>query len=349
MSEVTKEYYVPSEITPELMQGIVDESVPRAERIINYLTVNSDNVEKVTVNIFVQQDDAPSSFVGFGDRTPLSKGRKIDSYDAFPLHIKEGQTFKIGESGVIAQDVNGERRAAISGAKLASAVSQLEENRIRLITMVWMTVLATKQFSWREQRNPNQPSDKVLQMDYSDSFADLNASGVDLDNDNSKIFLEIDKAQEEYYDNTGFFADIAFVNSTTFNTLKGHPQVYPTIRPQATNEPDNSLSTLDEVLIGSLRFVCLRGKYVKPDGTLSAPLTDGVAMLTTSQNLSDGKGGVMRWEKAQNALNNNNADEPYYEAITTSNDPPAAMVKFYDNGVPVLAHSKGVAKWVMWT
>jgi hypothetical protein len=226
----------------------------------------------------------------------------------------------------------------------------LEEQRINTLAALWLTALNEKAFVWRDvPANSTKPAERVLEMDYGDAIADLTAPGVDLDDPTVNIFLEIDKMAEEYYDNTGFFPDIAFVSGMTLNVLKGNEDVSRQIRSQATNEEDKSIMARDEVVIGTIKFVAMRGKYTRPDGSQGGPVTNALAIVTSEgRMLEDGK-GIMRHEVASNILNNNDATQARFESFVVSVKPPSLALDVYDNGVPVIAHRKAVGHWLMWT
>lgn len=341
-----KKHYLTSEITPEMLTGMVNESVQRHSRMLDYVQVVPTDAEKIEVSVFVQQIDKPSPLVGFNDTTPLSKGQTREGFDAYPVHIKEGYPIDTTSPFLVRQGND----LGVSAEGLVVATDHLERNRLDTLRMIWLTVLSEKSLVWSSQRDPNAPSDIGIRLPYDDSFNDLTAlTGTDqLNNDASKIFELIDAAQEEYYEATGFFAELMFVNGTTFNVLKGHPQVAPTIRAQATDEPDRSVSTREEVEIGGLTVVALRGQYLKSDGTMGKPLANGLGVLATTRLLSDGFSAI-RWVKAANLLNDRNASAPRYGVTDVSKLPPKVVVDMYDNGIPVLPHRKALAHWIMWS
>jgi len=345
MALETREYYTTDELDSAMLSAMVDELEPRAYEILNYVQRIDNEGKKVTVKVRTYQAQDAAPLVGFADRTPLSKGFEADEFDAYPYHVKEGWEATV-ESPFLVR--NGEV-FAIDAAGVMAGMGFLEERRLELLAMLWHTALNEKQFTWRDQPDPNKPTKKIVSMDYSEEIYDLTAPGVDLDNDASKIFLEIDEMSEEYFEASGFFPDTAFVNGKSLNTLKGHPQIYKTIRPQATDEPDRSMSVRDSIEISGITFIALRGKYTSPTGTQVGPVDDGRAIVTsTSKRFEDGQ-GILRHECCRNILNNNDASQAYYSSYETSKRPPGIALDMYDNGVPVIAHRKGVAHWQMWT
>lgn len=338
-----KEFYLTEEIDAELLGGMIDESAPPLiDAFFSFLDVGTDNGDKIEVSVYERRIEHASPFVGFGDRTPLTQGVKRETYDAYPYHLKEGHRFNAKSKQIRREG----RDLGVTPEGLALATEQLEAGRLAAIRMAWLTVLSEQVFSWRETRDPDSPSEKSLTMDYSAEFGTLTAASPALNIDSTKIFTKIDEACDEYFTKTGMFPDVAFVDSADFNTLKGHPAVYSQIRAQTTDESDDSLSTRDAVQIGQLLFVALRGKYLKPDGTLGTPLGSGKAIVWSTQNLTDGR-SLLRHEKAANFLNNGNAAAPYYDAFD-SKDPAYVVVRYYDNFVPVIAHREGLCSWQMW-
>lgn len=346
MALETKEFYTIDELTPELLMAVVSELTPRASAILGYVDRNANDTDKIRMKVRIYQALETLPIVGFADRTPLGAGFEADEKDVSPYHLKKGWSQKAG-SPYLERAGNG---FAITAEGVAVGTGWLEEQRINTLAAMWLTALNEKSFVWRDVPvGSDKPAERVLEMDYSDAIVDLTAPSAALNLDATNIYLEIDKMMEEFYDNTGFFPDIAFVSGVTLNTIKGHADVAKAVRAQATNEPDLSVSTRDELVVGGLKFVAMRGKYTKPDGSQGGPVATARAIVTAEAvRMEDGR-GILRHECAANILNANNAERAYYGAFEVSQRPPEMALDVYDNGCPVIAHRKAVGHWQMWT
>lgn len=341
-----QQFYTTAEITPGLMLNVISETPPRAEAILNYLDRVANDTDKIRVRVRIYNNVETFPIVGFNDRTPLGQGIEADEFDANPYHFKKGWKADVN-SAYLVRVADG---FGLSGEGVVVGTVWLEEQRRNTLAALWLTALNEKAFVWKDvAAGSDAPAERVLEMDYGDAIVDLTAPATPLDNPASKLFSSIDKMTEEYYENCGFFPDIAFVSGPTFNILKDHPQAEKQVRAQATDEPDKSFTTRDECVIGTIKFVAMRGKYTKPDGSQSGPVALGRAIVTTEGKLLEDGGQVLRHECAANILNNFNAASAYYEAHQHSVKPPLVVLDAYDNGVPVIAHRKAVGHWQMWT
>lgn len=344
MALETRKFYTADELSAETLMAMVDELEPRAYAVLGLVSRIANETKKIEVTVRTYQAQSTAPLVGFADRTPLSKGFAADHFDVYPFHTKEG--WEADVNGNFLQR-NGES-FTISAEGVVAGMSYLEERRLELFASMWHTVLNEKIFTWRDQPDPDKPTTKLVSSDWSEEIWDLANPDTDLDDPNSLIFLEIDKMAEEYFEATGFFPDAALTNGNTFNTIKGHPSVQKMVFPQATNEPDRSATVRDEMIINNIRFIALRGKYTTPTGAQTGPVNDGRAIITSlSKRFEDGE-GILRHECAANLLNNNDSSQAYYSAFEVSKRPPSMALDMYDNGVPVIAHSKGVAHWQMY-
>lgn len=344
MALETREFYTTDELDFATLMGVVDELEPRAFAILGYVQRIANDTKKITVRVRTYQATSTSPIVGFADRTPLSKGFEADEFDAYPFHIKEGWEADV-ESKYLTR--NGES-FGITAEGVVAGVGFLEDRRLELLASMWHTALNEKVFTWRDQPDPTKPSKKIITMDLSGEIWDLTAPGTDLDDANAQVFVEVDKMSEEYFDRAGFFPDTAFVNGQALNTLKGNPQIYKMIRPQATNEPDKSDATRDMIMISGVNFIALRGKYTTTTGTKAGPVDDGRAIVTSLDKTFEDGAGILRHECASNLLNNMDANQAYYSSFEVSKRPPSVALDVYDNGVPIIAHRNGVAHWQMW-
>lgn len=345
MALETMKYYTADELTPATLMRMVDELTPRASAIVGMVPRYENDGKKITVTIHNYQATSTSPLVGFADRTPLSKGFEADEFDAYPYHTKEGWEADVTSNFL---EVSGDA-FRISAEGVVAGMTYLEQKRLELFSSMWHTVLNEKVFTWRDQPDPDKPTNKIVTADYSDYIWDLTAPSTDLDDPTARAFLEVDTMAEEYFAATGFMPDTVFVKGSTLNVLKANNYVFKTIHAQATNEPDRGVETRDGVEINGIKFVALRGQYTTPTGGQAGPVAEGLGIVTNmAVRFKDGR-GILRHESLRNLLNRNNASRAYYKSRLVSEDPPSISLDMYDNGIPVLAHSRGVAHWQMYT
>lgn len=345
MALETREFYTSDELDFATLMGVVDELEPRAFAILNYVSRIANDTDKITVKVRTYQATSTSPIVGFADRTPLSKGFEADEFDAYPFHIKEGWEADVGSKYLMRQG----ETFGITAEGVVAGVGFLEDRRLELLSSMWHTALNEKVFTWRDQPDPTKPTKKVLSMDFSGEIWDLTDPDTDLDDDDAKVFIEVDAMSEEFFETAGFFPDTAFVNGRSLNTLKGNAEIYKTIRPQATNEPDKSMDVRDAIMISGVNFIALRGKYTTSTGAKAGPVDDGRAIVTNLAKTFEDGYGILRHESAANILNDMDASRAYYSSFEVSKRPPSVALDVYDNGVPVIAHRHGVAHWQMWS
>lgn len=345
MALETMKYYTVDELTTETLMGMVDELKPRASAIVGMVPRYENDGKKITIRVHSYQATSTSPLVGFADRTPLSKGFEADEFDVYPFHTKEGWEADV-LSNFLEASGDGFR---ISAEGVVAGMTYLEQKRLELFSSMWHTALNEKIFTWRDQPDPDKPTNKIVSMDLSDYIWDLTAPSTELNDPTAKAFLAVDAMAEEYFAETGFMPDTVFVSGTTLNTLKANDYIFKTIHAQATDQPDRGVETRDRVEINGITFVALRGKYTTPTGGQAGPVDEGLGIVTNMAiRFKDGR-GILRHESLRNLLNRNNAARAYYKSRLVSEDPPSISLDMYDNGVPVVAHSRGVAHWQMYT
>jgi major capsid protein E len=333
-----KEYYLPEELTPELLTGLVDETEYRPRAILNFVDAVSHDGETIELNVLTQQVDRFSNIVGFADSSIKTEGVKTSKRFVDPFHVKNYHEFKSTDSK------NMQRAGAgwsLSSDGVRMSTEMQEDRRMNLMHWSVLAMINDKQFSYAD-------GDLLITVPYTDQIGDLTAPTVPLNNAAAEVFSEILSMKNEYLRTAGQIPTLIFMNAVTGGKFIEIPEVNGAFVAQQSSDPDKSNDMFESFFWNGITWVILHEEYPDLAGTLQAPIADH-RMIVTAANIldpdSDVAGQPFKVHRASNALNNGDSSRAFYDVFEVSKDPYALGHRMYDNWIPGVAKSNVVFHW----
>ena len=340
-------YLTPEEFDGELLGGILDETLPRHRRILDWVDVDADNDEEIEMEVLVQSADEAAPITGFGDRTPFTKGLEIETIKVEPYHIKIGYPFPLKSKHL---EKRANRTIAISEEGVRLGMANLEERRVKRHLAAVMAMLNTKAFTYTG-------NGLVISVPYDSWIGDLDAPAqvggvlenyVALNDEvDAKPASAIEIMRGQFESRTGQAPTLAWISPQTAATFKELPDVKKHLEKQSPSDPDDRSESYERFFYNGIWFEVLRHSY-KDGGVLKQPLPEGLAVVTVQSVDDRGGSNPIIMNKARNKLNNMDATTPTYEVFQTSKNPVSGGLGGYDNALPSPARENIIQHWQMY-
>lgn len=334
-----KEYYHPSELTPELLAGLVDETDYRPRAILQYLEPIAHDTEQIQMDILIQQVDRFANIVGFADSSIKTEGVKTQTKFVNPFHVKNYTGFKSTDSKGLTRTGDG---WMVSAAGVRQSTMTLEERRMNLLHWSVLAMVNDRQFSYQD-------GDVLLTVPFTSEIGQLTSPANPLNNASADIFEYILSMKNEYLLETSQKPNLVFMNALTGGKFIQIAEVNAAFTAQqGNNRADDADNMFDAFRWNGMTWVILHEEYPDLDGTLKSPIDDH-RMVVTVDNVVDPDpdvaGAPFKMHRAANNLNAEDSSRPYYDMFEVSNDPAEWGHRLYDNWIPGVAKRNTVMHW----
>lgn len=335
--QLLNEYLNPEDITPDMLDGAVDEITPKQRRIFDFVSPESHDTDKVEYDVVIEQFNQSANIVGFSDSSIMIQGLKTERRLVTPFHVKNAYPFSINDrDGIVRR--GGPDGFQIDLAGIAYATAYLEEARMNLMANALMSCVNDKQFTYIDGK-------LKITVPYTREILDLTTPSTKYNAGASFDLLdEWQKTKQEFYENSGLIPDTIFVNPAMGRVIVADPDVRAAYRASQSSDPDNTARTWESFNYNGININILHDKYPDLTGTLQSAVADErIIWMASNVMASDGGlpgaggpevGRPLRLHRCSNILNANRPTRPYYDSYEVSKDPWSHAVRLYDNMIP---------------
>jgi len=333
-----KEFYAPEELTPELLNGLVDETELRPMEILQFVDLVQHETETIELDVLIQQTDRFANIVGFADSSIATKGLETEKKFVNPFHVKNYHEFKLTDSKFMQR--SGES-VVISAAGIAQSSAMQEQKRRNLLHWATLAMIDQRTFTYQD-------GDKLLTVDYTSEIGVLPAPTGGVIDVSGFALRETNRMKNTYYRLNRQVPNLAFMSAATALLFTDIAEVKAAYVALQSADPESSASLFQRFSWNGMVWVILHEQYPDIAGMLLDPITKGRIVVTVDSVLDpnpDAAGSPFKMHRASNALNNNNAARPFYDMFEVSNDPIAWGHRLYDNMVPGVSKRNAVMQW----
>jgi len=330
-----QDYLRPEDITQEYLQGVLDESVPRHQEILELVDPIGHDDDQIKQRIWVQQEDRRASIVGFSDRYPRVRGRKVEEMRISPFTVKNARPFTVEDDEL---ELDSEMNPMISEQGIVDATNFLERLRATLQVNALLSAINDKQFSYQD-------GDRTLTIPYSEQVKDAPDPSNFWDNSSLDPYYETNILKENFFADTGQVPDLVMLSGlTSANVLTGN-KMDQAFQKQQPSDPE--VQTFEEFTFNDMTFRVFRHKRVTPTGLKDA-IDEGFGIVTVKEMAEDGT-SPLKMHRAATKLNNRDPSGPRFDPIVDDSETKQISLGMYDNLIPGFGKRKIVQKWKMYT
>lgn len=321
------EFIAPSDMTPDFLAGAVDETQPRAQRILDFAERVAHDSEEISFDVIIEQYDGPADIVGFSDSSKLVKGMKTTRQRIEPFHIKNSYPFKVTDRNGYVVRQGGMHMITREG--VAHATMYLEQRRRNIMRIACLAMINDRRFTYVNGK-------KKIVIPYEREIGKLTTPSIKVGDASFDLTLYLYNLKQEFYLATRQMPDTIFMNSNTGQKFIQIPQLRAAFEAAQSSDPENTSALWDSFNYGGMNFNILHEQYPRTDGTLANPIDDNRIIATVAQVEGAGpeSGSPIKIHSARNVLNDNDANSPYYDSYSLSQDPWAHAERMYDNMIP---------------
>jgi len=333
-----RDFLEPEEITGDYIDGVIDETVPRQRQILNYVSLEEHDDDKIEARVWIQQKDKQATITGFGDRYARRKGMRVEEMRIEPFTMKDGRSWDVEDDEI---ELDGDGRPMVARSGIVEGTGYLEDLRRTLQVNAVLSALNDKSFVYDQ-------GDVKLDIPYDGHVVDDTGPSVDFDNSSCNPHYEYKKLIERYYQDIGQRPNLAFVNGVTAAEILKLDDLNQKYIPQQPSDPDGTPETFDLFYVEGILHVVLHDKYPKADGSLSDPVDEGWGIFTVQQLREDQRPAI-RWHRASTKLNGRDASSPAYETFVEDRETKSVVLGMYDNGIPGFGKRKVARRFKYYT
>lgn len=332
-----KEFYAPEELTPELLDGLVDETELRPRQILSLVDPIAHDSEEIWIDVMIQQTDRHANIVGFSDSSIATKGLETERKHVSPFHVKNYREYKVTDSKFVQRSGG---NFTISAAGLRASTSYLEDLRLNLVHWAVLAMINDRQFTYQD-------GDTLLTVPFTEEIGILTPPGTKLDAANAALG-ETNAMKSEYFRKTGQVPNVGIMSSATGRKFADIDEVKAAYVALQSRDPENSGQLFERFTWNGITWIMLHEQYPDLDGGLRDPIDSGRIVITVDNVIDpdpDAAGSPFKLHRAATPLNGEDSSGPFYDVFEVSKDPESWGHRLYDNFIPGVAKRNVVMHW----